>query len=748
MKLLLVFPPFHTPASPPFGLAYLKGALSKSNPDATVRVQDWNLSFFKRWLMDEMPDICDLHPGQMLGQVCPSLLVVQGRGQALWDALTRFPQDEAEQMDYMRAAKGLDDIFNALGAAYNEILLPFIEQRMNLDDAAIERLFSAELAQVEAEAPDMIGFSILSEHNLLYALALGRVIKSRFDFPILLGGAMMAHLEAEELLMGFPWLDFVFSGEAEVSLNEFLTAWPNGELEPIAGLTHRIGTQACCHGQPAQLDLATLPDPDFSDYDLDGYLAPEPVLPIITSRGCYWGKCTFCSHALPYGGGVRVRKPDDVIAEMKRQMERYGVGNFLFVDEAISPRMLRHLSEGILSSGSDVHFGAEGIRVEEAFNVELLQTAYKSGLRWIYIGIESSIQRLLDLIEKGIKIEAIERLIETCRVIGIVPQLSFIVGLPTTTPEEIQQEIKFMQHYAVDSSTFVLLYGSPIYARPDLFGIRIEERETLYVTPQGLVHSPRFHFSVTDGLSPIEADWIVEAAPKGERMRPHLGEVHATLLAESGFFKSASRPDDLPASTKVAIQALQADTVAKGTGEWFLHMVSALEAEGRYQEAMTIAQSALGAVEPAKRKKLLLHIAAILNYAGKHKNALEILSRLESEQDIRAAALGEKLRANFALGNVMNTAKIAEALHKLGYEVPMSFAMLGFAYEQLGYYKKAIKALTRAEHRQYLTPELDAALARCHDRLKQSELAIERREKETRKRRYLGDLNPSTGVTG
>ena len=72
-----------------------------------------------------------------------------------------------------------------------------------------------------------------------------------------------------------------------------------------------------------------------------------------------------------------------------------------------------------------------------------------------------------------------------------------------------------------------------------------------------------------------------------------MGEVHATLLAESGFFKFASRPEDLPAPTKVAIQALQADTVAKGTGEWFLHMVSALEAEGRYQEAMIIAESTL-----------------------------------------------------------------------------------------------------------------------------------------------------------
>ncbi len=738
MKLLLVFPPFHTPASPPFGLAYLKGALAQSHPDVTVRVRDWNRTFFKRWLMGEMPDLCDLHPGQMLGQVCPSLLVADERGAGIWQALTHMPQNETEEITYMQAAKSLDDIFNTLGSVYNDILFPFIEQRVDLSDAAVERLFAAELAEVETEAPDMIGFSILSEHNLLYALALGRVIKARFNIPVLFGGAMMAHLDSTELLDGFPWLDFIFSGEAEVSLGEFLSAFPNGDLETIAGLAHRNASQACAHGQPAQLDLASLPDPDFSDYALDDYLAPEPVLPIITSRGCYWGKCTFCSHTLPYGGGVRVRRPEDVIAEVARQQERYGVSNFLFVDEAISPRMLRLLSEAILANGLDIHFGAEGIRVEEAFDASLLQRAYQAGLRWIYVGIESSIQRLLDLIDKGINIETITKLIETCREIGIIPQLSFIVGLPSTTPEEIQRELKFMQQYAVDSSTFVLLYGSPMHLHPERFGIHVEAREVLYLTPQGAVHSPRFHFSVETGLSPLEADQIVESAPKGERMRPHLGEVHAILLAKSGFFDSASRPDIFPAPAQVAIQSLQLDTAAKGTVDWYLHMISAMESEGRYEEAMIIAQSALGTLQPDQRAKLYLHIAAVLNYLGQHKAALNALAFIKSNDDIYAAALGENLRASFALGDAMNVRKTAEAMHKLGYEIPMSYAMLGFAHEEWGHYRKATQALELAEQRQYLAPEIDDALARCYDRQKEGELAGERREKAGRKRRYLG----------
>ena len=37
MKLLLAFTPFHTPASPPFGLACLKGSLAAAQPETQVK---------------------------------------------------------------------------------------------------------------------------------------------------------------------------------------------------------------------------------------------------------------------------------------------------------------------------------------------------------------------------------------------------------------------------------------------------------------------------------------------------------------------------------------------------------------------------------------------------------------------------------------------------------------------------------------------------------------------------------------
>jgi len=61
-RVMLAFVPFHTPASPPLGIATLRGALSRSRPDATIALADFNLALFRRWLLDAPPHLCPHTP--------------------------------------------------------------------------------------------------------------------------------------------------------------------------------------------------------------------------------------------------------------------------------------------------------------------------------------------------------------------------------------------------------------------------------------------------------------------------------------------------------------------------------------------------------------------------------------------------------------------------------------------------------------------------------------------------------------
>lgn len=739
MKLLLAFTPFHTPASPPLGLAYLKAALAEARPAVEVRTVDWNLNFFRRWLHGDGPDLCEYHPTHLLGSACPSLVVTDGVGDMILDDLTHLPATSDQQNRYMQAARLLDDLYNRLASAYHDILFPVVEGRTPLPERTADALFSTELATVQAERPDLVGFSILSEQNLLYALALGRVIHDRFGIPIALGGAMTSHLEPAELLRGFPWLHYVFFGEAEKSLVEFVDAWPTRAFVGIRGLAYREDGDIVVHERPEQLHLDTLPAPDFSDFSLHTYIAPEPVLPAITSRGCYWGKCTFCSHTLPYGGGVRVRRPEAVVDEIERQMQRYGVDRFLFVDEAISPRTLTQLSDEILARSLDIRFGAEGVRVERTFDESLLRRAYDAGLRWVYVGIESSVQRLLDVIEKGIDIDTIERFIETCKRIGITPQLSFIIGLPGTTREELAREIEFLKRYPMDASPFVLLYGSPMQRRPEALGIRIEDRQVLYATPRGPVHAPRFYFTIEKGVSPAVADVVVEDAGPRPRMRPHLGEVHATLLADTDFFEREGRPPAPASAAEIALGTLTRQRQAGMVdGRWFLHVASCLEEQGQLDQVWTVVQAGLatGGLLDRDKAALHLHAATMLNQSEQLAQALQITSRAEVTG--MPALRGERIRGLYALDRPADVICEAETMLLDGHEIRWIHYIRGLCHERIGQPGEALAALDAAEARDWLEPEINDARARCLQALGQSREARNERAKATRKRRYLG----------
>jgi len=744
MKLLLAFPPFHPPTSAPLGLASLKATLASRAPQVSVELEDWNLALFRRWLLGTQPHLCQTHPDQLLGQVCPHLLVEGQQGSTLWADLCQLPETETDAFRYMRAAGRFDAFYAELTAFYAGMLQSYVEGRTALADTTLELLFSHELAAVEAAAPDLIGLSILAETNLRYALALARNIKERCGVPIALGGAMMSHVDAAELLRGFPWLDFIFFGEAENSLVDFLEAWrPGGpvDLEDVAGIAHRaVDGQPCVHPAAALPELAALPFADFSAFPLRDYLAPAPVLPILSSRGCYWGKCSFCSHTRPYGAGVRVRRPASVVDEMAWQAERHGVQSFLFVDEAIAPKSLRGIAQELSQRQLDFRWGAEGIRTERQFDAELLGVAHRAGLRWVYAGIESSNARLLELIDKGTRPDDVERFISACREVGITAQLSYIVGLPGTTREEIETEVAFFCDHPVDASPFVLLLGSPMQLRPGDFGIRVEDQEVLYSSVHGEVHAPRFFFTSAHELSPLAAWRLLQRLvdSRAPKLRPHIGEIHATLLADQDFFAAKTRPaDDEPMLTTVMIGL---ERTRRDDPLWPIHYAACLEASGAVDDALNFVRHSLrGLASPTPlRSALRLHLVALCNRIGRPDLAIDVADDDDLAAPAGAALRGQLLRSGALLGRHEDVIAQAEALLKRGGEVAGLHGMLGESFLALGRVADALSAFQEAERRDWYNPALNHAQAVCLRELGDREGGRGAEEKAARKEKLLG----------
>lgn len=149
---------------------------------------------------------------------------------------------------------------------------------------------------------DLIGLSIMYPRQVLVSLALAKFLA---DTPraekrrIVLGGATVSALNADEMLKACPFVDAVCGGEGEAALRMLCRAEP---FERICGLSYRVGGRIVTNRQPNTLSLTEVPMPSFASIDLAAYFNPSPVLPVVFSRGCMWRKCRFCAHNFSYSG--------------------------------------------------------------------------------------------------------------------------------------------------------------------------------------------------------------------------------------------------------------------------------------------------------------------------------------------------------------------------------------------------------------------------------------------------------------
>jgi anaerobic magnesium-protoporphyrin IX monomethyl ester cyclase len=141
--------------------------------------------------------------------------------------------------------------------------------------------------------------------------------------------------------------------------------------------------------------IGELPLPDFDGLPLGKYLAPDLVLPLLTARGCYFGKCAFCNVGYGEAESFSQLRAEHLADQMLTLREMYGVKHIFFSDEAITPRNLRDLSPILEEEGSPLHWGG-CVRLERVITRDLLDSMARGGCRMILFGLESASQAVID----------------------------------------------------------------------------------------------------------------------------------------------------------------------------------------------------------------------------------------------------------------------------------------------------------------------------------------------------------------
>lgn len=326
------------------------------------------------------------------------------------------------------------------------------------------------LRVLESFSPEVVGISGQATPAIYDVYAVARVIKEYDPGTLVIVGGAHVTFEDTRVLNDCPEIDIVVRGEGEATMNELVTARENEHsVADVRGITYRKGPETVRNpDMPYIQPLDSLPLPAYDLLNLRKYFSGGVSwTSMITSRGCPY-QCVFCSSSRIVGKRWRGRSPDNVMKEVQLLEEKFGVREIEFLDDLFTfdksrvKEMCKLFRNVGVSSGWTCSTRADIM----ARYTEMAGWLKAAGCHTVYLGAESGSQRVLNMMNKGIRISDIVKSVRTLKENGLDVILSFIIGLPSETREEIKTTIDFACRLDPTLAQFTVCTpfpGTPLY---------------------------------------------------------------------------------------------------------------------------------------------------------------------------------------------------------------------------------------------------------------------------------------------
>lgn len=316
------------------------------------------------------------------------------------------------------------------------------------------------IEEIKSKDANYIGISINSSSQIIPGLTLAHLLKKETNAHINIGGNYFGRLT--ESLLKRPEFFELFCDSLSVEEGERtvleIAQYVDGELaiEEVGNLMYLKDGKVVLNKIKEPMHLNDMKPLSLKGFELDKYYVPEIILPFQTSRGCYWRKCSFCDH--DFGQYYNVKKIDLLVEQIKYMKDKYGVTKFEFIDEAIGPKYLKEMSERFINENLDVTFFCDA-RTEEGYTQEVMNLAYKAGLRMVLWGVESGSRRVMELINKGIDFDKRLDVLRNAHNAGIFNFAFIFFGFPAETKEDAMQTIDLI----CNNSDIINVYGRSVF---------------------------------------------------------------------------------------------------------------------------------------------------------------------------------------------------------------------------------------------------------------------------------------------
>jgi len=302
-------------------------------------------------------------------------------------------------------------------------------------------------------------------------------------------------------------VDYIIDGPGDQAFPALLQCLENGETPyHLDNLIYKNGQDIKRNKKAALQNQDTLPDLPYEKlnqfYPLKGYLKKtflgNKTAAYHSSMGCPF-TCSFCAVVPIYNARWKGKSAANIYKDAKYLIETHGADALEFHDNNFFVSRKRTVEFSKLIKPHNVLWWGEGrIDTINQYTDEDLALMREAGCRMIFLGAETGNDDVLKQMDKGGTQTGaqIKEFAARMKRFDIIPEYSFVLGLPGENPEAVRKQVEFDINFIkeikeINSDTEIIIYlyspvpteGSDLYQQVRDLGFDFPEKLEDWLNP-------------------------------------------------------------------------------------------------------------------------------------------------------------------------------------------------------------------------------------------------------------------------
>lgn len=328
----------------------------------------------------------------------------------------------------------------------------------------------------------IFGISLTGAYQILFTYTLAKILKERYpNSKVVIGGAYLPFIadalkEIKNQKYLFKYVDAYVIGEGEKSFLQYVYNVEFGkENRPIAGTIIKYGRRYIqSDNQGCRLESSEFPVPDYKYISNMPSIEDKHVYAVEISRGCYWGRCTFCSNRRGVNANYRPVDTENIIASVAALNRDLKAEEFIFSSLAAPPQLLEQISLKLIEHNIRISWRT-WVRIDAGFTEDRIELFKRAGCKQLMAAPDNFNDDVLSLMQKGTTGSMNKILVRRFAKHGLLRGVNVIIGFPGDSVRNIINTVEFAKNNNISLVLFQFYIPkcSAIADDPVKYGIKL-----------------------------------------------------------------------------------------------------------------------------------------------------------------------------------------------------------------------------------------------------------------------------------